>query len=123
MSYHGPQTPRMSKNLKSATLHSNVIGNELHSECAKGHLAGPYNSSPLSNLQGSGVGVILKKDSSWRMIMHLSAPHSNSNNDGIDKEHYSPHYSTIDNATQLIAKAGPGCFLSKIECILHHTSE
>ena len=31
--------------------------------------------------------------------MHLSAPHSNSINDGIDKEHYSLHYSTIDDAT------------------------
>ena len=52
---------------------------------------------------------------SWRMIMHLSAPHLNSINDCIDKEPYSLNYSTIEDATRLIAKAGPGCFLSKID--------
>ena len=113
--YHGPRTPRTSKNLQSATLHPDIIDNELESECAKGHLAGPYSSPPLPNLQCSGVGVVPKKGGSWRMIMHLSAPHLNSINDGIDKEPYSLRYSTIDDATRLIAKAGPGCFLSKID--------
>ena len=108
--YHGPRTPRTSKNLLLATLHPDIIDNELQSERAKGHLAGPYSSPPLPNLQCSGVGVVPKKGGSWRMIMHLSAPHLNSINDGIDKESYSLHYSTIDNATRLIAKAGPGCF-------------
>ena len=84
--YHGPRTPRTSKNLKSANLHPDIIDNELQSECAKSHLAGPYSSPPLPNLQCSGVGVVPKKDGSWRMMMHLSAPHLNSINDGIDKE-------------------------------------
>ena len=112
--YHGPCTPRTSKNLQSATLHPDIIDNELQSECAKGQLARPYNSPPLPNLQCSGVGVVPKKDGSWRMIMHLSGLHLNSINDGIDKEPYLLHFSTIDNATLLIAEAGPGCFLSKI---------
>ena len=47
--------------------------------------------------------------------MHLSVPHLNNIDDGIDKESYSLHYSVIDNATQLIAMAGPGCFLSKVD--------
>ena len=105
--YHGPRAPQNSKNLKSATLHLNVIDNKLHSECTKGYLAGPYNSPPLPDLQCSGVGVIPKKDSSWHMIMHLLAPHLSTINDRIDKEPYSlpihsTIYSTIDDATRML---------------------
>ena len=49
------------------------------------------------------------------MIMHLSAPTSTSINDYINKEDYSLRYSTIDEATKLIAAAGKGCFLAKID--------
>ena len=59
--------------------------------------------------------------------MHLSVPYLNNIDDGIDKESYSLRYSVIDDATQLIAKAGPGCFLSKVDINsafhLMHTSE
>ena len=62
---------------KLEITHPSPYIDELHSECAKDHLAGLYNSPSLPNLQCSGVGVIPKKDGSWHMIMHLSAPHLN----------------------------------------------
>lgn len=49
------------------------------------------------------------------MIMHLSAPRLHSINDGLDKEPYLLHYSTIDDATRLIKAAGRGCYLAKID--------
>ena len=113
--YQGPRTTRVTPNLASASLHPSVVTKELQRECAQGRMAGPYQSPPLQNLQCSGVGVVPKKDGSWRMIMHLSAPGMHSINDGIDKEPYSLHYSTIDDATRLIAAAGKGCYLAKID--------
>lgn len=49
------------------------------------------------------------------MIMHLSAPMSASINDGISKEQYSLHYSTLDEATRLIASIGRGTYLAKVD--------
>ena len=47
------------------------------------------------------------------MIMHLSAPKDHSINDGIDKEDFAFHYSTIDDAVQLIHKQGIRARLAK----------
>ena len=113
--YQGPRFARTTPNLPSATRHPNVIKEELRKECAKGHIAGPYTNPPLKNLQCSGVGVVPKKNGTWRMIMHLSAPHLHSINDGIDKEDFSLRYSTIDDATRLIAAAGTGAYMCKID--------
>ena len=113
--YQGPRYTRITPNLASASLHPDIITAELERECSKGHVAGPFPTPPLSNLQCSGVGVVPKKNGSWRMIMHLSAPTSTSINDYINKEDYSLRYSTIDEATKLIAAAGKGCFLAKID--------
>ena len=49
-------------------------------------MAGPYNEPSLSTLQCSVVGVVPKKNGSWRLIMHLSALRRPSINDGIDPE-------------------------------------
>ena len=100
--YQGPRYTRITPNLASASLHPDIITAELERECSKGHVAGPFPTPPLSNLQCSGVGVVPKKNGSWRMIMHLSAPTSTSINDYINKEDYSLRYSTIDEATKLI---------------------
>ena len=49
------------------------------------------------------------------MIMHLSAPYMLSINDGINKEDYTLHYSSIDDVTRFAAKLGRGCSLAKID--------
>ena len=113
--FTGTRVARTAPNLASAHLHPEVIDNELSKECSKGHIAGPYPTPPLPNLQCSGVGVVPKKNNTWRMIMHLSAPNMLSINDGINKEDYSLHYSSIDDATRLVAKLGRNCFLAKID--------
>ena len=91
--YQGPRFARTAPNLPSASKHPEVITEELRKECARDHIAGPYIKPPLHNLQCSGVGVVPKKNGSWRMIMHLSSPPLRSINDGIDKEDYSLSYS------------------------------
>ena len=113
--YTGSRVARFAPNLASARQHPSVIDSELSKECAKGWIAGPYLSPPLPNLQCSGIGVVPKKNKTWRMIMHLSAPYMLSINDGINKEDYTLHYSSIDDATRLVAKLGRGCSLAKID--------
>ena len=49
------------------------------------------------------------------MIMHLSAPHGLSINDGIDIEQHRFHYSSIDDATRLVANLGCNSALAKVD--------
>ena len=113
--YLGPRATRSTHNLTSSRLHPNIIDQHLQRECDLGHMAGPYTLPPCPRLQCSGVGLVPKKSGSWRMIMHLSAPPGKSINDGIPKDLFSLRYSTIDDACKLIAAAGHGAFLAKID--------
>ena len=63
----------------------------------------------------SGLGVVPKKNGKLRLIHHLSAPVARSINDGIDKEDYSLHYVTVDNAIEIIMQLGRGCLLAKTD--------
>ena len=60
------------------------------------------------------------------MIMHLSAPHGQSINDGISKEEFTLRYSRIDDAIRLINFAGgKGALLAKVDpqkCISDNSS-
>ena len=47
--------------------------------------------------------------------MHLSAPLGSSVNKGIDPEHYSLAYSTLDDAIKLIAKVGRSALMAKAD--------
>ena len=41
-------------------------------ESERSDMAGAYNKLPLPTLHCSGIGVVPKKNGSWRLIMHLS---------------------------------------------------
>ena len=49
------------------------------------------------------------------MIMHLSAPTYQNINNGITRDLFSLKYSTINNATKLIAAVGRGTFLATVD--------
>ena len=115
LGYHGQRCQRISHNLVSAFKHSHVIDEELSKEIAAQRIAGPFDTPPLQNLQCSGVGVVPKKTGGWRMIMHLSAPAETSINDGIKKEEFTLHYSTIDDAIRMINKLGRNTLLAKVD--------
>eukprot|EP00731_Ephydatia_muelleri_P007628 Em0003g1876a len=60
----------------------------------------------------SGLGAIPKKNRKWRMVLHLSAPHGGSVDDGIHKEQFPVHYATMDNAVDLISRFGTGAIMA-----------
>ena len=113
--YQGPRTPQSTPNLCSAFQHEHVIDEALKKELAENRNAGPYCSSPFSNLRISGLGVIPKSDGSWRLIYHLSAPIGTSINDFIDPVSYSLQYNTLDDAIKICHTLGKNARIAKVD--------
>ena len=115
LGYDGPRGPMKAGNLSSAFQHARIVDEEIAKECNAGRLLGPFETPPLENLKCSGVGVVPKKNGKWRMIHHLSAPAGQSINDGIAKDNFSLHYSSVDDATRILSRLGKGAFLAKVD--------
>ena len=113
--YKGSHTPYTARNLHSALQHPDVISSELQKEVEAGRVLGPFADRPLPNLRTSGLGAAAKKLGKWRMILHLSAPHGSSVNDGISKEDYSLHYASVDDAVKLLHSHGKGAIMAKVD--------
>ena len=108
--------PNTAPNLISARCHPAVIDKELQKEIQTGRILGPYKDRPLPNLCCSGVGVVPKKGGKWRVIIHLSAPQGSSINDYIKTEtEYSMHYSSVDDAIQLLSTWESGALMAKVD--------
>ena len=114
--YTGPQSPRVSRNLISASQHPEVVSANLEKEIQLGRVAGPFSFPPLHNLQCHPVGVVPKKHSSeWRTIYHLSYPEGDSINDHIPKDPYSLQYVRVDDAIAILKSLGPGSYMAKTD--------
>eukprot|EP00731_Ephydatia_muelleri_P028107 Em0019g980a len=113
--YKGPHTPYTARNLSSALQYPDVITSELQKEVAAGRVLGPFADRPLPSLRTSGLGAAAKKQGKRRMILHLSAPYGASVNDGISKEEFSLHYSSVDNAVKLLHSYGKGAIMAKVD--------
>ena len=61
------------------------------------------------------LGVVPKKDGTWRIIMDLSSPHGSSINDFIPKDDYTLHYASFDEAPTLVAQYGQKAFMAKLD--------
>jgi len=75
------------KNLEGARQHPQVVEEYLSRELHLNRIAGPYCKSKLPSIQISRFGIIPKRhqQNSWRLIIDLSHPKTNSVNDGIQK--------------------------------------
>ena len=113
--YQGPRHHRITPNLKSTLLHPDAVTEALLKEVSRGHTAGPFSSLPLPTLQCSPLGLVPKKDGSWRIIMDLSSPRGSSINDFISKEDYTLHYATFDQALALVSSFGTGALMAKLD--------
>ena len=59
-------------NLPSVSVHLGVIDDYLQKECRVGRMARPFAQPPFSPFHCSGLGVVLKQDSTWRVPVSLS---------------------------------------------------
>ena len=76
---------------KPSALSKPAINGYQRNELLRGHVACPYQSPPLNNLQMSHFGIIPKKyqTGKWSLILDLSTPLGCSFNDEIPKEAFS----------------------------------
>jgi len=115
LGYIGPFQSISSSNHSSATripseIHSNISDELIEGRIKQVSQLPPYYiSSPLGAAPKKSNGTF----TGWRRIHDLSFPHGISVNDGIPKHYGSLKYQTLDDAINLIAKAGPGVQLHK----------
>ena len=113
--YTSPCFARITPNLTSALLHPDTVSAALSKEVSNGRTAGPFQTPPIPNLQCSPLGVVPKKDGTWRTIMDLSFPHGSSMIDYISKDEFSLHYATFDQALSLVARYGKDALMAKLD--------
>ena len=101
------------KNSKSTVEHKKEVQDHINKELNHGRICGPFNKIPFDIFQISPIGLVPKKDGSFRMIVNLSSPKGASINDGIPDSAASVSYTTLSSALKLILKAGKDAFLAK----------
>ncbi|CAH3022424.1 unnamed protein product, partial [Porites evermanni] len=86
-------------------------------EVSLGGMVGPFNSTPVQNLQMSSFGVIPKKGQpgKWYLIVDLSSPQGHSVSDGIDPNSWHLQYIKIDDIIKMVLKFGPGALMAKFD--------
>ncbi len=113
--YTGPRSACYSPNLRSAYDHPDVVDRLLAKETQLGHVAGPFAHPPFNPLHCSGLGLVPKDTTDWRLIFHLSAPVGDSVNDHISPSQFTLHYSSVDDAIAMLHRLGPGALMAKAD--------
>ena len=91
------------KNMHSAVQHPLVIDRYLQDECKAGRVMGPFHAqdiSPPVHISRFGVIPTKHRENSWRLIVDLSAPDTQSVNDGIQPKLCSLEYTKIGEAVK-----------------------
>ena len=105
------------KNMLSASLQPSVIDDNLHTELAKGRVAGSFSSPPLPNLHISRFGVIPPKNTShangaWFgifLLLMMTAWMT-----ALKKDPF-PEYMKVDDIIDGIMSLGRGTLLTKFD--------
>lgn len=103
-------------NLISCNEHPETVSTYIKKEVEKGHLLGPFSSTP-PGVHCSPFGVIPKKNQpgEWCLIVDLSSPASHSINDGILPELCSLSYVSVDIAAEKVLTLGKGALMAKLD--------
>ena len=101
--------------MPSALEHPAVIERYLGKECSVGRILGPIPAGDAADLHINRFGVIPKGRASgkWRLITDLSFPDGGSVNDGIDPEHCSFTYTSVDRVAAY--HLGLGALMAKAD--------
>ena len=103
------------RNLQSATSHPCEVSTAIRKELLRGHTSGPFTTPPIQDLHCSPLGAVPKKNGTFRIILDLSSPSGSSVNDGISQSDFSVHYSSFDDAVDLVRSLGLDCKMAKVD--------
>ncbi len=113
--FSGPSPTNSTTNNLSASQNEEAVSTAIVKELHRGHTAGPFTSPPLRDFKCSPLGAVPKKDGTHRIILDLSSPAGSSVNDGIPSDECSVHYTSFDDAVEMVRLFGTNCFLAKID--------
>jgi hypothetical protein len=92
------------------------VEKKLAKEISQGRIAGPFHELPFVNMHISPIGVVPQKEvGQYRLIHNLSYPTDKSINDHIPDEIKPVHYSSIDDAIDIILNVGPNVTMAKTD--------
>ena len=93
----------MHHNDPSSQEHPDIITTHLRMEVHQGHFVGLLPRSIVPFVQLIPMGLISKHHSDkWHLIVDLPSPQGHNINDGISPAQCSLHYTSIDNAVNII---------------------
>ena len=89
---------------------------KLAKEISQGRIAGPFHELPFVNMHISPIGVVPKNEvGQYRLIHNLSYPTDKYINDYIPDEIKTVHYSSIDDAIDIILNVGTNVTMAKTD--------
>ena len=114
LGFNGPRMGRDSDCPSSAAQRPQVVKENIHKEMSLGRIAATFDSPPFPNLQCSPIGLVPKHEpNSFRLIHHLSFPSGESVNNFIAKCDCAVHYTSFDQAVEMVMEAGHGAWTAK----------
>ena len=105
----------LTHNLQSAITNPSATSQAIQKEVSRGHTHGPFTIPPFLTCHFSPIGIVDKKDCSYRLILDLSDNHAGSVNECIDIEEFSMTYCKFDDAISLILDAGQCPYMAKVD--------
>ena len=104
-------------NHPSALAKQKVVQDGITMKVAAGRLLGPLPLDLAQCIHVSPLGLVPKAHESnkWRLIVDLSRPTGCSDNDGISRDLWSLHYTSVDEAVGIIRKLGRETELVKLD--------
>ncbi|XP_065189426.1 uncharacterized protein LOC135820050 [Sycon ciliatum] len=113
--HSGASVSIISGNLPTAIEHAQFVQQQIADRVRRDESAGPFSVQPFHPFVCSPLGVVPKNNGKFRLIHHLSYPDRMSVNDGINKDLFSLHYVTVDDAIERLQRQGTGALMAKLD--------
>ncbi|XP_065197613.1 uncharacterized protein LOC135829134 [Sycon ciliatum] len=113
--HSGASVSIISGNLPTAIEHAQFVQQQIADRVRRDESAGPFSVQPFHPFVCFPLGVVPKTNGKFRLIHHLSYPDRMSVNDGMNKDSFSLHYVTVDDAIELLQRQGTGALMAKLD--------
>ena len=115
--FAGTECAITSKNSIEASTNPSAVDAKIKKEMDRGRIAGPFDDPPFEDFKCSPLSLREKSEpGTYRLLHNLSYPYDvTSVNGGIEQQHKTVKYATVQSAIKIINKLGKGCFMAKAD--------